>query len=354
MTNRCIILLTTISWSVGIASSQSIPSDLQNYLKLTDAQVKTINDLNTSLAQYNSLQSLKAADLQSDICKQMTGSLPDSNTVGSDYGQIEMLRRDANDHLAQTQAQIATVLTTDQLMQVNALLEVERLQSLVAEAQCIHMEPGGRFQPVGSLANFLLGFPTTMSPVACQIRPLPTALSNYLSLTDDQAFTIESTLQSNQDYVGRQTLEIQELQNEIKNLTAAQIIDTARLGEDYVEIWQIQAGESTQSDQLTTVLRSILTDAQKARVQTLDNALKQSSTAGEAITANILVLPPGFPVQTAPSLYIYDPTTGLQGVTVPTCAYRIGDFSTQLRKSLNTLASSGSGLELSEPVRLVP
>jgi len=88
-------------------------------------------------------------------------------------------------------------------------------------------------------------------------------------------------------YLSRQGLKIAELQDEIEDLTAAQTIDAATLGADYIAIAQIQGDESTQANQLTTIIRGVLTDAQQPQLQALDNALQLGFTATEAVSADI-------------------------------------------------------------------
>jgi hypothetical protein len=69
-------------------------------------------------------------------------------------------------------------------------------------------------------------------------------------------------------------------------------IDTATLGADYVAIAQIQRDETTQTGQLITTVRSVLTDQQQPQLKALDNALSLQSVVYEAVESNILVLPP--------------------------------------------------------------
>jgi hypothetical protein len=279
----CALLL-----GAGIASAQTILPDLQNYLSLTDVQVKSINDLNAQLIKFNNDQQQQIGILQSQIANQRCNASPDSKAVGDAYAQIEMLNRASNDQLAQTQSKIAAVLTTDQVMQVNGLLNIERLMPLVTEAQCIHLGPIVAV-PIYAFANALLGIaPQTV----CKVPPVPTALANYLNLTDSQIASIEAAIAANQDYISRQDLKIQELQNDIKDQTAAPAIDSAALGADYVAMWQIRRDESMQTGQLTTMVRSILSDQQQPQLQALDNAVKLSGVASEAVSSHILVLPP--------------------------------------------------------------
>ncbi len=283
----------------GIASPQTISSDLQKYLNLTDTQVQSITDLDNQFSDYVNQQYTTYWTLQSQADNELAKPSPDPGSVGDSYAQIEMLRRDYKVQLAQVQSKVGAVLTMDQATVVSGLLNAVRLRPLVSEAECAHLEPA--VPTAAEIVGNLSPSPgtTTISGVifeplttGCHAPPILAALGNYLNLSDGQIIAMENAILANQDYVSRQALKITELQNEIKDLTAAPTVDSARLGADYVAISQIQSDESTQYNQLMTALRSILTDSQQPLLQALDNALKLSSTATDAVSANILVLPP--------------------------------------------------------------
>lgn len=290
MRHSCLFALALGALAAGIASPQSISPDLTKYLTLTDSQVQSINALGTAFNKYVNTQQNQYFQLQSQALAELAKDSPAPGVVGSLYAQMEMINRDYNTQLVQVQSNVAAVLTTGQVVLVSALLDVVRLQPLVSEATCEYIEPR-----LPSLADFLLGIPTingVTSTVSCSPLLLPAALSNYLNLSDGQISTIENAIQGNQDYLTRQTLKIQELQYEIQDLTAAQTIDTVSLGADYVAIAQIQRDETTQSGQLGTAVRGVLTDQQQPQLKALDNAVTMIGTANAAVSTNILVLPP--------------------------------------------------------------
>jgi hypothetical protein len=312
MSHRWTNILVLGAMAAGIAAPQSISPDLQKYLNLTDAQVQSITDLDTQFGQYVSKQQTMYYDLQSKAYNELSKDSPDPTAVGDVYAQMEMIRRDYRGQLAQVQSKVGALLTVDQAMLVNGLLSVLRLQPLVSEAQCAHLESSiptlaqrsGDFGvpisvpiPVSGLVPVITLQPNLVTS-PCQVPPMPTALTNYLNLTDTQIIAIENAILGNQDFISRQALKIAELQNEIKDLTAAQTIDSTKLGEDYLAIMQIQKDEATQTGQLTTTVRSVLNDQQQPLLQALDNAIKLSFVASQAVGVNILVLPPDLPCPT--------------------------------------------------------
>lgn len=297
MNYRWPLVLVLGMFFLGIASSQTVRQDLQNYLGLSDSQVGSINSLNAGFNKYASAQSSQYGELQSQARAELAKDSPDPRAVGSLYGQMAMLGRDYDAQLAKVQSDVAAVLTADQVVLTGRLLDTIRLQPLVSEAACISMESrvvptfaslNGSFSATGIYVANL-----SFSPYrSCSTPPLPTALVNYLQLTDGQTSLILNALKGNQDAMDRQSAKITELQYEIQDLTAAQTIDTAKLGADYVAIAQIQRDENTQSAQLVTTVRSVLTDAQQPQLKALDNAMVTYFSASEAVSVNILVLPP--------------------------------------------------------------
>jgi hypothetical protein len=280
--------------SAGMALAQeSVPSNLAQYLGLSDTQAAAINALNSAFSTYTNAQQTAFYQVLDQAYSDLGQNPPGPNTVGQDYAQLEMIRRAYYAQLAQVQSQVAALLTPSQVTLVNGLVQVERLQSLVAEAQCASFAPGQGTERNGDFFIFLIGIPTVST--CPQIPPLPVALGNYLNLTDGQISTIEGAIVGNQDYVSLQSAKIKELQDEIQGLTAAATIDTATLGADYVAIAQIDQDKATQATQLTTAVRSVLTSTQTPLMQALDNARSQAYLASEAACSDILVPPPDVP-----------------------------------------------------------
>jgi hypothetical protein len=138
----------------------------------------------------------------------------------------------------------------------------------------------------------VFGLTGTSTPIGCQTTPFPIALTNYFKLTDSQVVTIQNAIAGNRDYLSRQSLKMAEIQMDIKDLTAGDPIDAAKLGSDYVALWQLQNEQSTQADQLMKTVRSVLNEQQTSLLRALENALAQYYLALTAVSYNILVLPP--------------------------------------------------------------
>jgi Spy/CpxP family protein refolding chaperone len=197
------ILLALGALAASVASPQAIQTllpSLPQYLSLTPAQMQSINDLNNHLGQYSNKQQTAYDNYQSTASSELAKDSPDPSVIGNAYAQMETIRRALNSQISQTQSQVGALLTVDQAMLVGGLLNGVRLQPLVTEAACTYLEPRVVY------AGFLLGYsPALVSSVpTCQVPPVPTALANYLNLTDNQITAIENAISANQDYTSRQ------------------------------------------------------------------------------------------------------------------------------------------------------
>jgi hypothetical protein len=343
MRYRCIFALILGGLAAGIASPQTLPSDLVTYLNLSGTQVQAINQLDNAFTAYTNKQSNAWYSLQSQAQTELAKDSPDASAVGNDYAQMEMISRDYSTQLAQVQSNVAAVLTPGQVTLVSALLSAERLRTLLSEASCISMEPQQPYfalEASSTSASSYNNVPLALlivipyTPPTCTPVPLPTGLVSYFTLSDAQISTIENAIQANQDYVNRQSVTIKELQFQIQDLTAAQTIDTLTLGADYVQIAQIQRDENTQAGQLMTTVRSVLAGQQQPLLQALDNAANMSQTASEAVYDNILVLPPDL---STPCAYP-SPPFGAAGCIVE----RQGNFSGTSVPSLSRYTRHGT------------
>lgn len=291
MRYKCVFALVVGTFAAGIASPQSIPSDLASYLSLTETQVQAINSLNIGFNQYTHSQENLYYDLQSQVSAELAKASPDPGVVGSLYGQMAMIGRDYNTHLAQMQTNVGAVLSTAQVALVNALLGVARLQPLVSDAQSVDMEPASAIQRSGGFGVIVVANVCASASAGAPVQ-VPPPLVNYFNLSDAQSAAIQNAIQANRDYVNVQSQKIREFQSAIQTLTAAQTIDTTALGADYIAIAQIQNDEKTQAGQLITTVRSVLTGQQQPQLAALDNAMSLSQVEYEAVQNNILVLPP--------------------------------------------------------------
>ena len=145
---------------------------------------------------------------------------------------------------------------------------------------------------------------------ASRFSPFPPELSEYLALSTAQ---VNSILQLNGSYdlsVGTKRRRIAELQQEIARETAKQALDPMAIGTRYVEIEELNRQIRNDRVALRDQNRAVLTDAQRARLQSLDTAGKQRPAISQAECEDLL-----------------EPAPTVGGVGTLSAITRSGDFS---------------------------
>jgi hypothetical protein len=188
---------------------------------------------------------------------------------------------------------------------------------------------------IAVLVSFLAPAVHAQTPVPVPIRRPLSLVQDFLGLTNAQ---VDAILQNNDAYaryVAEKQTRISQVRGEIADWTAATTLDPMELGMRYVEIeYQCRQmkteGENSQKRNL-----AVLTDAQKAKLKSLDDALKLMPVVYEAQSANIFGTPTtpqyagfGFTSGVANLLLGFPTVGGAPGCfAVPTAVERVGDFS---------------------------
>jgi hypothetical protein len=134
---------------------------------------------------------------------------------------------------------------------------------------------------------FLLLYCWTSSFSFAQTPPLP-LMTQYLSLTSSQVRTIvENNNAFNQFSSDKQT-RISQVQAEIAQVTQASPIDPMGLGVRYAEIEEICRELRMNATQSQQQNRAILTDAQKVKLQALQDAINLMPVISEDQLDNLL------------------------------------------------------------------
>src|SRR5260370_9874254 len=168
--------------------------------------------------------------------------------------------------------------------------------------------------------------------------PLPqqslSQVRQFLGLTDGQ---VNSILKNNNDYNTfsfQQQRQIQNAQSQISVEIAKDQIDPMAVGTLYAGIESAcrELRDRAATSQKQNI--SILTDAQKAKLNVLNDAMKLAPTISEAQFANLLGSPnsPPFAFSAFSSGIIagvlgFPPVPGCGVNGIPTAAFRSGDFS---------------------------
>lgn len=147
-----------------------LPTALQQYLGLSDAQASQINALNQQLAQLLGTKAQRQIQLQVELAQELRRSSLDPMAIGARYVEIEQIRRDIEVERARTAASIQTTLTEAQKGKLTALQAVIRDYPMACQAITQNLLPtvaGGAINPnvnlplpagvIESFASFVLG-----------------------------------------------------------------------------------------------------------------------------------------------------------------------------------------------------
>jgi hypothetical protein len=120
----------------------------------------------------------------------------------------------------------------------------------------------------------------------------PLALSQYLSLTDQQILAI---VKANTDYTrftAEKQLRAAQVQREIAEETNRNTVDPMALGLRYTELESIRRELADRLTQTRQAVAAVLTDAQKQKIKALEDALKLQPVISEAQCENLLTPAP--------------------------------------------------------------
>jgi hypothetical protein len=118
-------------------------------------------------------------------------------------------------------------------------------------------------------------------------QPLP-LMTQYLSLTDSQLQTISQNNDAFNQFSSTKQARIYQVQTEIAQVTQASPIDPMGLGVRYAEIEEICRELRTNAAQSQQQNRTVLTDAQKLKLQALQDAMNLMPLISEGQSDNLL------------------------------------------------------------------
>lgn len=295
-------LLALLTCVAGSAQTGYAPSRIFDYLGLTTTQIAAINRLNTDYSRYSMEKQRRMAQVQRELAAETARPQLDPMALGLRYVELETIRRELNDRLQKTRADISASLADAQKVKLKILEDAARLRPLISEAQCYkflavqpfpgNIIPASRLSPIGGGVGSATLSPTPVP--ACPpafARMFPAQLGEFLSLTSGQA---DSVIRLNTDY-NRYTAEKQarmaQVQRELAEETARPQLDPMALGLRYVELETIRRELNDQLRQTRADIAATLTDAQKPRIKTLEDAAGLQPLIAEAQCYNLIAAP---------------------------------------------------------------
>jgi hypothetical protein len=125
------------------------------------------------------------------------------------------------------------------------------------------------------------------------VQLFPPELRAFLSLSDAQVQAISRTNSDYAEYSVQKSIRMAQVQREIDDETRKDVLDPGALGVRYAELEAIRRDLDDQLQRTREKIAAQLTDPQKARLKTLDDARKLQPVIRDAECANLLApLPP--------------------------------------------------------------
>jgi len=158
-----------------------LPTELQEYLALSDEQATKINTLNTQLLLSQSAKYERQIRVQLEITEWTAKENLDPLALGLRYAELETIRRETDDQHKNTISQVQSLLTAEQKAKVAVLQQALTLHWTACSGvnQNLLSAPGNvsSLSRWFDLSSFLVGpgpcsnFPTAVLRVGSEARP---------------------------------------------------------------------------------------------------------------------------------------------------------------------------------------
>jgi hypothetical protein len=280
--------------------------NLRQFLDLTDAQLSAILKNNGEYDTYSFRQQFNFRFVTSQIETETAKTQLDPMVLGTLYADLEDRCRDMRDKATAVQKENISVLSDLQRAKLNVLNEAATLGPTVSQARFANLLQSAGSPPIaftnsfdgttiadqtvpGCSVDLNFDFPGYVLP-ARRIEPIPLSffLREFIGLTDDQSKAI---LETNSDY---NTLAFHH-QLQIQNALIQIAVETSTDQPNPMALGYLYAGIESACRELrdraaTSVQQnlSILTDAQRSKLNVLTEALKLMPTVSGAQSGNLL------------------------------------------------------------------
>ena len=276
----------SLSAQVIIGQSTAFPTDLKQYLNLTPREVAALQQTTTHYNQVAASKQLRLLEIRNEIAAETRKTQPDALTLGVEYNEIESIRRDLAAQLAALRDQLRASLAPAQRDKLNALDDARNLLPIAYDAQCENL--------------------IDVSASGCWLLTFPPELLQYLVLSSEQADTLTSLNNANQKQSAERQRNISQLQTRITQETAKDTLDPLTIGKLEAQLETTRRSIANDAVTLRNKARAVLNDVQRAKLSSLDEALKLQPLITVATCENLL------------DPRANSPSCGLTGLFVPT------------------------------------
>lgn len=162
---------------------------------------------------------------------------------------------------------------------------------------------------------------------------LPAALVQHLELTAEQTATVNRVNTGLLTYEQGKQQRMITVQVELARETVRETVDAMALGLRYLELESIRREMAAERSKAAAAITAVFTPAQRAKLQSLNEALRLSNLACLALTYNLMTAPavqqivPIFTPAGSPDLSTVLPSLPANIACTNTASFRLGDFT---------------------------
>jgi hypothetical protein len=247
-------LLYSLPAQVIVGQSFAFPTDLKQYLNLTDREVSAIQQATTHYNQSAASKQLRLIEIQNEIATETRKTQPDALTLGVRYIETESIRSELATQLAALRDKLRGLLDDAQRGKLSTLDDARNLAPIVYDAQCENL-----IDPSAS---------------GCSTSPFPPELLQYLTLSSSQADALTSLNTAIQKQSAEHQRDISQLQARVAQETAKDTLDPSTLGKLDAQLETTRRRVASDLTALRNKSRAVMNDAQLGKLSLLEDARK--------------------------------------------------------------------------------
>ncbi|MGH9721704.1 MAG: hypothetical protein ACRD8O_15970, partial [Bryobacteraceae bacterium] len=249
--------------------------------------------------EYSGTRQRRILQVQTEVATAITQERLDPMAIGLGYTEIEQLRRQIRDEQIRLRDRVRAVLTSVQRTRLKTLEDAEKVQPVISDAQCLGLiETPPYYTSLGETIGFILppgrypfpgcygGFIPGILNFGPDILPTPatvsTALRLFLDLATDQVNTITRLTSDFNESSARRQQRIAQVQSEVAAELSRDVLNPMAIGLGLTEIEQLQRQIRDEQVRLRDRVRAVLTDVQRTRLKTLEDAQKLQPLISDA------------------------------------------------------------------------
>ncbi len=260
------------------AAAQRFGQLTRTYLGLSEDQNSQLREIVEPYSQWTEAQRTRVRQVEGEIQDEALKTPLDPMALGLRYAELESIRRESVDRLADVIRQRRALLTPDQIQRLEVLEEARRLGDTVEDANCEHLLQIA--DPSNTCGVIYVSLSTPATPATPPVPipesafpPDPTApLRQYLELTREQSVAYLQNVQTLGAREREIKCQISRSEGEAADALAASPLSPARIGFAKADSIAARRKIDTLYQEAVNLNSSLLTPSQLSRLRVLEGA----------------------------------------------------------------------------------